>query len=407
MLPRTWAVLPMLVMACFVSSAQRFVIATLDFDFLRILVLFGALRVLVQHEAAGFRWCRLDTAVILWGLSSALFYTVRLGTVAAFVNRLGFCFDAIGMYLLFRCLIRSWQDLDGVVRGFLWISIPLAALFLVERATGRNMFSIFGGVPEITAIREGRLRCQGAYAHAILAGCFWAPILPLLVVRWWKSSQDRVWAVGGSMAALIIIYCCASSTPVLSALSGIVGGGMFWFRRQMKIIRWGVLGVLVTLHVAMNAPVWHLIARVSAVGGSTGYHRYRLIDQTIRHFMDWCVMGCSGHTVLSWGIWMGDVTNQYILEGVRGGFVTMCLFVYCIVLAFSNIGKLWRRQRPQSYKQKLAWALGVSLFAHCCSFIGVSYFGQINILWYMHLAIIGSLSLPKKKKTSLSASSSL
>ena len=37
-----------------------------------------------------------------------------------------------------------------------------------------------GGVPEITVVREGRLRCQGAFAHPILAGCFWAEQLPLI-----------------------------------------------------------------------------------------------------------------------------------------------------------------------------------------------------------------------------------
>jgi hypothetical protein len=37
------------------------------------------------------------------------------------------------------------------------IIIPLAVLFAVEMTTGRNLFSVFGGVPEITIIREDRL----------------------------------------------------------------------------------------------------------------------------------------------------------------------------------------------------------------------------------------------------------
>jgi len=131
-LPRRWALLPMLVMACFVSSAQRIVVAGFDFDFLRILVLFGAFRVVIKNEYLSFQWRPLDTAVLLWGLSSALFYTLRLASVSAFVNRLGFCFDAIGMYLLFRCLIRNWQEVDRMVKGLLWISIPLVLLFLIE-----------------------------------------------------------------------------------------------------------------------------------------------------------------------------------------------------------------------------------------------------------------------------------
>jgi len=395
-LPRRWALLPMLVMACFVSSAQRIVVAGFDFDFLRILVLFGAFRVVIKNEYLSFQWRPLDTAVLLWGLSSALFYTLRLASVSAFVNRLGFCFDAIGMYLLFRCLIRNWQDVDRMVKGLLWISIPLVLLFLIENRTGHNMFAVFGGVPAITAVRQGRLRCQGAYSHAILAGCFWASILPFFVARWWKSSRDKTWAVLGTSAGLIIILCCASSTPVLAVLCGVMGGMMFYWRRYIRSICWAVFFVLIALHVVMSSPVWHLISRISAVGGSTGWHRANLIDQTIRHFSDWCVMGCSVYTVASWGIWAGDVTNQYILEGINGGFVTMCLFTYCIVLAYRELGKLLKRQPRKSYEFGLAWTLGVCLFVHCACFVAVSYFGQITVLWYMLLAIIGSLSVPGK-----------
>jgi len=380
------------------------VVMSLDFNFLRILVLFGALRVFViKREFTSFRWGRLDTAVCLWGTSSAVFYTLRLASLAGLINRLGFCFDVIGMYLLFRCLVRNWQDVDRIIKGFLCISIPLAFLFVIENRTGHNMFSIFGGVHAITMVRQGRLRCQGAFSHAILAGCFWASVIPLFVVCWWKFNQDKIWAVIGILAAMVIIYCCASSTPVLAVLCGGLGGCMFYLRRQMKVVRWGLLGGLFMLHVSMRAPVWHLISRVGAVGGSTGYHRFVLIDQAIRHFGDWGFLGCSGARVASWGVWAGDVTNQYILEGVNGGFVTLCLFVYCILVAYSEVGKLWRRQRPHSYELKLTWALGVCLFVHCMNFIGVSYFGQINILWYLLLAMIGSLSLVKTKKKNVKA----
>lgn len=398
-LPRRYAVIPMLVMACFVSSAQRIVIANFDFNLLRVLVLFGTIRVcFIKDEYTSFRLCRLDIAVLLWALSSTVFFTTRLASFTALVNRLGFCFDMVGMYMLFRCLICDWEDIDQIVKGLFFISIPLVVFFVIEDRTGRNMFSIFGGVEAITKVREGRLRCTGAFSHPILAGCFWASAIPLFAVYWWKTNQEKLWAVVGSMAALVIIFCCASSTPVFGALCGILGGGMFYFRRQMKMVRWSIVGLLVILHVAMTAPVWHLIARVSAVGGSTGYHRFALIDQAIRHFSDWAVMGCTAYTVFSWGIWAGDVTNQYIMEGVNGGVITLCLFVYCIVIAFREVGKLRRRQRPNSYKEKLAWALGVCLFVHCMNFIGVAYFGQINMLWTMILAIIGSLSGHPQKK---------
>ena len=53
--PRRYALVPALVVACFVAPAQRVVLATLDFNFLRIMVFFGWARVLLRGELASFR----------------------------------------------------------------------------------------------------------------------------------------------------------------------------------------------------------------------------------------------------------------------------------------------------------------------------------------------------------------
>ncbi|NLW84231.1 MAG: hypothetical protein GXY41_07515 [Phycisphaerae bacterium] len=391
-LPRRWSVLPMLVMACFVSSAQRIVIASLDFDFLRIMVLFGAMRLILRKEYHGFVWKPLDTAMTLWTLSAMFLYVLREGSFSAVVNRLGVGFDAFGMYFLFRCLVHDWADVDPIITGLILISVPVAAFFLLENRTGRNVFSVFGGVHAITVAREGRLRCQGAFSHAILAGCFWASVMPLMAAYAWKSAKGRVFSIIGLTMSVIIVVCCASSTPVLGVLSAVIGGLFFIFRRYMRIVRWSLLVLLVALHLMMQAPVWHLISRVSAVGGSTGWHRFNLINQAILNFGDWWLVGCSGDTVASWGIWAGDVTNQYLLMGVTGGIVTMLLFIAIIVIAFREVGRLWRSHANHPFKLALSWALGVSLFVHCVMFIGVSYFGQIYLIWYLLLAMIGSMS---------------
>jgi hypothetical protein len=400
-LPRRWSVLPFLVMACFVSSAQRIVVAGLDFDFLRIMVLFGVMRLILRREYSNFVWKSLDTLMVLWTVSSMFFYVLQQGTFAAVVNRLGFAFDAFGMFFLFRCLIQDWQDVNQIIRGCIWISIPVAIFFLLENRSGRNLFSIFGGVSAITAVREGKLRCQGAFSHPILAGCFWAALMPLFATLWWKSAKDRVWAVTGLVTSSIIVLCCASSTPVMGVIAGVIGGGMFLLRHQMRLVRWAIVLTLVGLHMVMQAPVWHLISRVSAVGGSTSWHRFNIINQAIINFDDWWFSGCSGDTVASWGIYSGDVTNQYLVMGVTGGVATMCLFIAVIVVAFREVGRLWRSQSRNPYRLALSWALGVSLFAHCMNFIGVFYFGHIRVIWYLLLAMICGLSsmpVPSSKK---------
>lgn len=157
----------------------------------------------------------------------------------------------------------------------------------------------------------------------------------------------------------------------------------------MRTIRWLLLLSVVGLHIVMKAPVWHLISRVGIVGGSTGWQRFALIDHFIGSFGEWWLMGTS--STVHWGLDMFDVANEYVLEGVQGGLLTFGLFLGVIGKSFGSVGRLWRSCRSDRYRVRLAWALGVSLLVHCLCFIGVSYFGQIVMLWYLLLAVISSL----------------
>ena len=40
----------------------------------------------------------------------------------------------------------------------------------------------------------------------------------------------------------------------------------------------------------------------------------------------------------------------------------------------------------------LSWCIFVSLAGHCLAFMGVTYFGQVTMQWYMMLAVTGFLA---------------
>lgn len=390
LVPRRFALLPMLVLACFVPSAQRVVVLSFDFDFLRLMVLLGWMRIVLRNEAAGFLFRPLDWVFVAWVAVGSAAYISLHATPSALVHRMGQGFDALGMYFLFRVLIRSWTDLLGLIKAIAVISLPVAAAFIVEQMTARNAFSVLGGVPAITDVRGGRLRCQGAFSHPILAGCFWASLLPLLAAAFFHRACSK-WLMGGaSAAALVIIAACASSTPVMAVLFGMLGAALFVVRGHMRLIRWGLLAALIALHMVMKAPVWHLMSRIDIVSGSTGWHRYLLVDQTIKHFGEWALMGTK--TTSHWGHGMQDITNLYVYEAISGGVFSLALFVAIIAMAFGHVGRMWRAASGDRAALLLAWAIGVCLFVHCCNFMAVSYFGQISMMWFLTLALIGSLA---------------
>ena len=66
---------------------------------------------------------------------------------------------------------------------------------------------------------------------------------------------------------------------------------MFPFRKNTRAIRWGLVLLLISLHLAMKAPVWMLINHVDLVAGNSGYHRAMLIDACVNHFSEWWLIG--------------------------------------------------------------------------------------------------------------------
>jgi hypothetical protein len=384
---------PLIIAATTLPMAQRLVIAGADFTLMRILLLAYMLRILTRKENQDFRWNRLDTAVLLWTISGTLIFTIHFGTSGAFINRIGWSFDILVTYFAVRCLVRQIDDVVGIARVLAIVSLPIAAFFVIEMITHRNLFAIFGGMPFETAMREGKFRCQGAFSHPILAGTFWASSLPMIWMLW-KREGSHQWAIIGTLSVLLIVFACASSTPVLTVMVALLGLALFRYREKRKVIWVTLVTTLTVLHLfIMQKPIWHLMSRVDLIGGSTGRHRYLIFDAFVKYFDRWYLTGESN--AQSWGVWqMRDITNQFILEGLRGGLLTLSFFILALLFSFGNVGRTLRGIQPlnDTASEKVVWLVGVTIMVHTFTFFGVSYFGQMTALLYIHMALAGAVA---------------
>ncbi len=384
-LDRRKAIVPLLVAAATIPMAQRIIILGADFTMLRVLIVAYFARVMIRGEFRSIGWNRLDTAMLLWSICATTVRFLTHGSLDVLVSRLGWSFDMLGIYFVVRFLIRSWSDVKFVGEALAVLSLPVAVLFAVEWATAYNMFSIFGGVPAETVVRDGRLRCQGAFAHPILAGTFWAAALPLI----WTLRKDKNFLMRlGTIGCLFIVAACSSSTPVVSVLVALTGVALFPWRRHRTKMWVGFFALLASLHVVMKAPVWHLISRVDLIGGSTGYHRYQLIDAFVRNFSKWYLLG--EPDPMSWGVWaMRDVTNVYVSTGLTGGLLTLIVLLLVLIFAFGNVGRALKMSSiARSHKRQwICWCIGVAICVHAITFLAASYFGQIIVMLYLELAL--------------------
>jgi len=395
--PRRHALLPILVGTCYMPLAQGIEIGAFHFFCIRILIATGVLRALVRGERVAGPFTTLDRLMLVsavWAIFSSVFHT---RPSEAFVGSLGLIYNTCGIYLLVRIYCTTSDEMSRVFRAVCVLLVPLAVEMLLEQATSYDMFSILGGVRDEPEIREGRLRAQGPFAHAILAGTVGAVCIPFAVALWNKS---RTTAVLGTLSCIAMVVTSASSGPAMSAIFAVLALALWRIREYIYLLRRGFVALYLILALAMQAPVYYLIARIDLAGGSTGWHRARLIESAFEHLSEWWLAGTdyTRHwmpTGVSWSPDHTDITNHYLQLGVVGGLPLMLLFMWMLWLAFASVGRQLRAKSAPSeppYRDGFTvWALGASLFAHAATSISVSYFDQSFVFLYLVLACIASL----------------
>jgi hypothetical protein len=392
-LPRRYAFVPLFAAACYMTMGQVIKVGELNFSIIRILTLVGWLRLSLRREFRVFPLNTVDRAMLYWTVATVTIYTILWGTTDAFIYKCGYVYDAIGLYVLFRSLIRSIDEITTAFRMFVLLIVPLAVLMLIEKATGRNLFAIFGGVPAFTLVRDGVLRCQGPFPHSILAGTFAAALLPQFVALWWQRGSGRLLSIVGVGCAAVITAASGSSGPVMTFACGMIGLAFWPCRLKMRAVRWGLVLLLVGLQIVMKAPFWFVIAHMAVRSGSDAFYRAFLIDRTIAHFGEWWLIGTKYQ--VPWATKLTDITNMYVRVAMDGGLVTLVLFLTLLRRSFCGVGRALRAKRHAfTSQQHCIWALGASLFAHVMTFLAVWYWDQNIVNWYLLLAMIGTLSAP-------------
>jgi hypothetical protein len=395
--PRRKAAATFMAGGLLVPVDQVLVIGGTHFPMLRVLVLFGIARMLKEkfskhlHIFSG-GLNKIDIAIMLMIGVVAVNGVILFQESGAAVYQLGQLFTVFGIYFFLRFLIRDEEDIVHAIQALAWIAAVIAVVMTYEVTTGHDPFALLGGSEAAKyaslEIRDDRVRAQGPFAHSILAGTFGAVLVPLFVSLWWKGKKYRKVTVIGIVSATVITLACNSSTPILAYAAGVLALCLWPLRRRMRSIRWGIVCTLVFLQIVLKNPVWHLITRIDLSGGSSSWHRFMLIDQCIRHFSDWWLIGVKDTSVWGWDMW--DTANQYVGLCDGSGLLAFILFLAVLVYAFKFVGRS-RKAASNARDKKRAlfvWALGSALFANVVAFFGISYFDQTMVGWYALLAMI-------------------
>jgi hypothetical protein len=387
-----------LVVTCYFPLAQGVMLGPLSFYAIRLLILAGLIRIFMRGEYRGLPRSPLDMLMLVWSICALAASAFRSDPGATLIGNGGIVFNAFGTYILLRVFCRTPGDVVFLCRVVAWILVPVALEMVYERLAASNLFSLLGGVAEIPEIRQGRIRAQGPFAHSILAGTVGAVMLPMCIGLW---SRHRFTAIVGAMASATMVVASASSGPLMSTLFATIGLLLWHVRSHLRTLRWTLICLYVFLMVVMKSPPYYLIGRIDLAGGSTGWHRARLIESSLEHLGEWWLAGTdyTRHWMpygVAWSPNHADITNQYLQMGVVGGLPLMLMFIFLIAKAFSIVGRsVSVTQRSQPEHAFFCWALGASLFAHATTFISVAYFDQSIVFLYVTIAAIAVFGAPQ------------
>ncbi len=386
-LPRRLAFLPLLIATCHTPYS-----ATLggQFSAVRLVLVAGLMRATFGGLLSWNPRKPLDLLMVIWsGLALLSAVGHHVGTPLFY--RAGLVLNVFGTYLYTRAYVRNREDFVRFVRGLAVVLVPLAALLVSEAVTGANAYHAVGAMMAEAMVREDRTRAMGPFGTPILTGTVGAVCFPLFVALWRSHPKSAKVGIG---ASLVIIFTSASSGPIGTLLLG--GGALFlWrWRNSLTKIKWACAGLLFVVQMFRNRSAWYLISMIDFVGGSTGWYRSRLLDSATQHLDEWWLWGTdvTRHwmpTGLRSNPDQCDLTSYYVHLGVIGGLPLLLALIAILWFGFRLLGRRMRLlRRVRSPDEFILWCVGSTLFAHTVTFLTVSYFDQVFVLFYSTVAMI-------------------
>ncbi|CAG7856709.1 hypothetical protein MCAMS1_01301 [biofilm metagenome] len=388
------AVLGMLAGALFMTFEQVVNIAGFHLFALRFLEIAGFIRIVRLKELYTIKLLSIDKTLILLYLYATIVFLVRSKTDFAYT--IGQMVDSLLCYFIFRALLTRLEDLQWLLKAFLVLLLPFVLLVATEMFTRNNPFEVIGGLHFVE--RGGRLRCMGTFRHPSLLGTLGASFLPLYIALV-LNKNDIKSGFFGVVLCVAIILLANSGGPLSAAATGIVGWGLWLLREKMHWVRRGMVAFIILMAVVMKAPIWYLPAKVSAITGGDGWHRSYLMDVSFNNLDKWWLAGMPLIDTADWfpytvpATGTADITNQFIAYGLQAGLLATFIFIALLVAAFKAIGQVLSNIKEKAFSEweVMAWGLGCTLAVHISTWLGITYFDQTYLIWFMQLAAITSI----------------
>jgi hypothetical protein len=361
--------------------------------------------IMFQILAGRFQWRFIDVLVGMAAIWMVTSFAVVDGLARGLPAGLALGLDVLMPYLITRYTIRTFNDFRILLILLAPFALTIAGLMALESVTQTRFIrsgaaSIFGslgqaeygadvGQAKLGDIRYGLMRATGPFSHPILAGVFFAGLMPLY---YFSRLRGWPWLVG--MASGLGAIFTFSSAAFLGLLI-FVGLSIFdWLQKRVAFLNWpmflgAVAVMLAVLQVISKNGLVAVLIRYT-VNPATGYYRLLIWEYGSKSVAKhpWFGIGYDPFDKLKW---MTDsVDTVWLAIAIRNGLPPALLLGFAVLVAIFALAKTASRNQTVDGAGSIGIAITLAIF-FILGFT-VSFFGGLLIWFVMLLAVGASLS---------------
>ncbi len=305
-------------------------------------------------------------------------------------------------YFLARVTIQSLRDL----RMFLLLMLPglvlMAAVLVLESITHTHILQpIIGGLIGKGGYypideRMGLMRGRGPFAHAILAGIFFASFLPLYV-----QSGIRGWPRIAGILASVAAFFTVSSAALLALTSATALLVYNWITHRVENISWRLFFIVLVMFIIVaefgtKSGSFNLIMRFGSLNSSSAFNRvliWRYGSQNVAK-NPWFGLGFA-----DWErpFWMGKSVDHYwLLQAMKFGILpSVCIAIATTLAVLATI----RAARNYSgIDRETLRGVAIALAVFGLGIVSVSIWLSVHVWFYMLVGMTVSLGYGLSQK---------
>ena len=344
--------------------------------------------------SGGFTLRPLDGIVFASALWMGVSFIYLYGPADGLSSGAAVALDITIPYLIARVSIRSLTDFRRYLIAISPLVLLLAVLLPIEALTQIRFIrelsiETFGRVEANpfdikNQTRLGMLRASGPFSHPILAGLFFAGLLPL----YWFSGI-RSWPRVAGLVSGFAAFFTLSSAAIIGIIL-FIGLALYDFlRRVVSFLNWPMfmaisVMVIAMLHTASQNGLISVILRFTFNPG-TGRYRLLIWEYGSRSVAEnpWFGIGFGDWTRLDW--MNTSVDTFWLALAMRNGLPAAVLLGLVTLLAATGLAISARRLR--GVDQATLIGLSIAMFILFMQGFTVHFFGGLGIWFAMLLGI--------------------